>query len=73
MYIFLKRMCLSLCDYKFKATRYRNVLIYFKKKVTTNQKHTVDSQKPKRREHKCNIKENRLTIKGKAKRQRKKP
>ena len=60
-------MCLSLCDYKFKATRYRNVLIYFKKKVTTNQKHTIDSQKPKRREHKCNIKENHHTTKVKTK------
>ena len=35
--------------------------------VTTNQKHTIDSQKPKRREHKHNTKENHQTTKGKTK------
>ena len=41
-------MCLSLYDYQSKASRYRNGLIYLKNKVTTNQKHTKDSQKSKR-------------------------
>ena len=52
------RMCLSLYDYQSKASRYRKGFIYLKNRVTTNQKHTIDSQKPKRREHKHNTKEN---------------
>ena len=32
-----------------------------KKQVTTNQKHTIDSQKTKGREHKHNTKENHQT------------
>ena len=30
-----------------KASRYRKGLTYLKNRVTTNQKHTIDSQKPK--------------------------
>ena len=51
-------MCLSLYDYQSKASRYRKRLTYLKNRATTNQKHTKDSQKPKRREHKHKIKRN---------------
>ena len=60
-------MCLSLYDYQSKASRYRMGLTYLKNRIATNQKHTIDSQKPKRREHKCNTKENHQTTKGKMK------
>ena len=45
-------MCLSLYDYQSKASidSYRMGFTYLRNKVTTNQKHTIDSQKPKRRE-----------------------
>ena len=36
--------------------------------VTTNQKHTIDAQIPKRREHKHNSKESHQTTKRKTKR-----
>ena len=42
------RMCLSLQDHQSKASRHSNELTYLKTRVTTNQKHTKDSQKPKR-------------------------
>ena len=61
-------MCLSLYDYQSKANRYRKGLTYLKNRVTTNQKHTTDSQKQKRREHKYNTKESHQTTKGKTKR-----
>ena len=61
-------MCLSLYDYRSKASRYTMGLTYLKNRVTTNQKHKTDSQKPKRREHKYNTKENYQTTKGKTKR-----
>ena len=61
-------MCLRLYDYQSKASRYNSGLTYLKNRVTTNQKHTIDSQKPKRREHKQNTKENHQTTKGKTKR-----
>ena len=48
-------MCLSLYDYQSKTSRYRKGLTYLKNRVTTNQKHTIDSQKPKRREPKRSI------------------
>ena len=64
-------MCLSLYDYQSKASRYRKVLTYLKNRVTTNQEHTIDIQKPKRREHKYNTKENHQVTKGKTKRKRK--
>ena len=35
------------------------------KQVTTTQKHAIDSQKPKGREHKHNTKENHQAAKGK--------
>ena len=41
------RMCLSLYDYQSKASRYSYGLTYLKTRVTTNQKHTTDSQKQK--------------------------
>ena len=43
-------------------------LTYLKNRVTTNQKHTIDSQKPKRGERKYNTKEDHQTTKGKTKR-----
>ena len=43
-------MCLSLDDYQSTISRYRKRLIYLKN-VITNQ-NTIESQKPKRREHK---------------------
>ena len=65
---FPPRMCLSLYDYQSKARRYRKVLLHLKNRLTTNQKYTIDSQKPKTREHKHNTKENLQTTKGKRKR-----
>ena len=62
---------MNLYDYKSKE-RYSNGLTYFKNRVTTKQKHTIDSQKPNRREHKHNMEENDQTTKGKTKRERKK-
>ena len=58
-------MCLRLHDYQSKTSRFRKGLIYLKNKVTRNQKHTINSQKPKRREHKKNTKENHQTTRGK--------
>ena len=43
-------MCLSLYNYQSKSSRYRQG--YLKTRATTNQKHKIDSPKPKRREHK---------------------
>ena len=64
-------MCLSLYDNQSKTSRYSNGITYLKTRVTTNQKHTIDSQKIKRRELKHNTKENHHTTKGKTKRKRK--
>ena len=61
-------MCLSLYDYQSKARRYKKVLLHLKNRLTTNQKYTIDSQKPKTIEHKHNTKENFQTTKGKRKR-----
>ena len=47
-FVLFLRMCLSLFDYQSKASRYRKGLTYLKNRITTNQKHTIDSQKPKR-------------------------
>ena len=52
--------------------RYSNRLTYLKNKVTTNQKHSVDSQKTKPRKLKHNAEENHKTTKGKTKRRTKK-
>ena len=65
---FFSRKCLSLYDYQSKASRYKKGLTYLINRVTTNQKHKIDSQKPKRREHQHNTKENHQTTKGKTKR-----
>ena len=46
------RMCLSLYDYQSKTSGYSNGLTYLKTRVTANQKHTTDSQKPKRKKEK---------------------
>ena len=43
-------MCLNPYDYQSKANRYRKGLTYLKNRVTASQEHTIDSQKPKRRE-----------------------
>ena len=45
--MFFFRMCLILHDYQSKASRYSNGLTYLKNRVTTNEKHTIDSQKQK--------------------------
>ena len=55
-------MCLSLYDSQFKASRYSYGSTYLKTRVTTNQKHTIDSQEPKRKEFK-HTKENQITQK----------
>ena len=61
-------MRLSPYDYQSKASRYRKGLTYLKNRATANQKHTIDSQKPKRREHNHKIKGNNQTSKRKTKR-----
>jgi len=43
-------MCLNLNDYQFKASRYSYGLTSTNSMATTNQKHTIDLQKPKTRE-----------------------
>jgi len=40
---------LSLYAYLSKARRYSMGLMYLKNRVTTNEKHTIDSQKPRRK------------------------
>ena len=64
-------MCLSLHDYHYTASRYKKGFTYLKNRVTTNQKHIIDPQKPKRREHKYNTKEIHQTTNRKTKRKRK--
>ena len=66
-------MCLNLNAYQFKARRYSYESTYMNCQVTTNQKHTSESQKPKpkRKELKHTAKENHQTTKGKTKRSRK--
>ena len=65
-------MCLNLYDYQSKAGSYSYGSTYLKTRVTTNQNHTIDSQKQKRKEFKHNTKENHQITKGKAKRRRNK-
>ena len=60
-------MCLSLYDYQSKASIYRKGLTYLKNRATTNEKHTINSQKPK---HK--IKGNHETTKRKTEKERNK-
>ena len=64
------RKCLDLYDHQSKGSRYNYVLTHLKTRVTTNQKHTIDFQKPKRKELKHNAKENHQTTKGKTKRRK---
>ena len=64
-------MCLCLHNYQSKESGYKKGLTYLKNRATTSQNHTVDSQKPKRREHKHNIKGNHQTTKRKTKRKKK--
>ena len=66
------RMCLSLYDYQSKTSGYSNGLTYLKNRAATNQKHKIDSQKPKRREHKHKIKGNHQTTKRKKEKERNK-
>ena len=54
-------MCLSLCDYRGKESRYRKVLTYLKNRAIPNQNQTLHSQKPKRKGHKHKIKGNHPT------------
>ena len=56
-------MCLSLYDYRSRASRYRKGLTYLKNRATTNQNPTTHSQKLKRREHNNKIKGNYPTKK----------
>ena len=58
-------MYLNLYNYQFKANRYSYGSTYLKSRVTTNQKHTVDSQKPKRKELKHTTEENHPVTKKK--------
>ena len=60
-------MCLCLYDYQSKASRHRKGLTYLKNKATTNQKHTIVSQKSKRRRYTHNIIENHHATKKKNK------
>ena len=50
-----------------KASKYKKGLTHVKNTVTRNQKYTVQSQKPKRRKHKYNTKENHQKTKGQIK------
>ena len=63
-------MCLSLYDYQSKVSRSRKRLAYLKNRVTTNRKHTIESQKTnKKREHKHDTKKKKnQNTKGKRKR-----
>ena len=63
------RMCLNFNDH-FKTSRYRPT--YMNPMVTTNQKHMIDTQKLKNKEHKHTIKESyQATREGKKKKQKK--
>ena len=53
---FFSRMCMRLYDYWSKRNRYRKWVRYLENRVTTNQKHTTDSQKSKRKEYAHNTK-----------------
>ena len=66
MYIFF-RMWLNLNNYQFKASRYSYGSTYLNSMVTTSQKYTIDSQKPKRKELKQTTKENYKTTTRKTK------
>ena len=61
-------MCLSLYNYQSKSSRYRQGDL--KTRATTNQKHKIDSPKPKRREHKHKMKGNHHATKKEKKKKR---
>ena len=61
-------MCLSHTTTSLRQADIGRGLAYMKHRVTTNQKHIIDLQKPKRREYKHNAKENQQITKGKRKR-----
>ena len=70
MYIYVHlcmyfRMCLSLHDYQSEGSRRNNGLTYLKNRITTDQKHTVGSEKQRGKELKRNTKENHQTTKEK--------
>ena len=48
-----------------KENRFSYASTYLKARITKNRKHTIDSQKQKRKELKHNAKENHQTTKGK--------
>ena len=62
---FFSRMCLILCDYQAKASKYRKGLTCLKNRATTNQNQTIHPQKLKRRGHGHKIKAKHPTKKGK--------
>ena len=65
-FVLFLRMCLSLFDYQSKASRYRKGLTDSKNRVTTNQKHKIDTLKPKKK-HEHKIKGNHQITKRKSK------
>ena len=63
-------MSLNLNDYQFKADMYSYGSTYLYYMITTKQKHTVESQRTKRKEFKHTTKENHQNTEGKTKRKR---
>ena len=63
-------MCWNLYNCQFKASGYNHGSTYLKTRLTTNQTHTTDSQKQKKKELKHATKENHHTTKIKTKRRR---
>jgi len=61
-------MCLSLCDYQAKASRYRKGLTYLKNRAITDQNQTLHSQKLKRKIEKHKLNGNHPTKKRKKQR-----
>ena len=60
-------MCLNLYDYHSTASRYSYRLTYIRNRITTNQKHTIESQKSKTKELKYKQKKTIKTQKEKQK------
>ena len=65
-------MCLNLNDSQFKSSRDNYGSTYMNPILTTNQKPTIDTQTPKRKESKHTTKENHQTTTGETKRRRNK-
>ena len=57
-------MCWNLYNCQFKASGYNHGSTYLKTRLTTNQTHTTDSQKPKKKELKHTTKENHQVTMG---------